>query len=104
MSEDVKPRKLFMLYDDRGYYDTLAFESLEKFNNFENEMSELEERKKFKSIPFIELEPTMRLMAELAETFQEWLDDTEDDFSEQPGWKSCKETLEKYKKFKEGLK
>lgn len=55
-------------------------------------------------VELIEFEPSMRMMDEMAESFQEWLDDTEVDFSEQPGWKSCKESLEKYYKFKDGLK
>ena len=51
----------------------------------------------------IELEPTLQLMKEMCEAFEEWLDDTQNDFSEQQGWKSCKEVLEKYRKFLEGI-
>lgn len=120
MSEDVKPRKLFILIDDRNYYDLLAFESLEKFNSFEDEMSELEERKKFKPIPFIELEPTMRLMDDLSKKIEEienYLNFRTDDLvgDDIIGDKrhtirfhslleSINKTLEKYKKFKEVFK
>lgn len=77
MTDDRKPRQLFILIDERKHhYDLMAFESLDSFNRFEDEMSELEEREKFKPHAFVELEPTLQLMKEMGDELKELNDFT----------------------------
>lgn len=109
MTDDRKPRQLFILIDERKHhYDLMAFESLDSFNRFEDEMSELEEREKFKPHAFVELEPTLQLMKEMGEAMSEAIDLIDDSskglykcdsFTNQP----LKLALEKYRKFLEGI-
>lgn len=79
MSEDVKPRQFWN-------YDGFVFKCLEDAEGWD--------RKNVKIIiPVIELEPTLQLMAEMAEAI---INEARPDFKE--------EVLEKYRKFKESLR
>lgn len=99
MSEDVKPRKFWVEFNPK-----------EKFTNGNWHNAWDVPRQTGCPIQVIELEPTMRMMDELANKLQ-ILDDLIGDLSLSPNPESntirmeiTYDILEKYRKFKEGLK
>lgn len=84
MSEDVKP-KLYYVYKGIAY----------EINNGRSLLEDVCAPIDRFNMKTIELEPTMRLMDEMAETMRTASPYEYNDFSE---------VLEKYKKFKDGLK
>lgn len=95
MSEDVKPRKFTLeRYGHTYYHNKVTLAHYKTYLDVDELMPE-NKLPRADTIKAIELEPTMRLMDEMAETMMTASPYEYNDFSK---------ALEKYKKFKEGLK
>lgn len=101
MSEDVKPRKLTLERYGHAGYGNKVTKAYYRVYKYVDELMPENKLPRAETINVIELEPTMRLMDDMAKILEFC---SFDNLSRRESQFEAKSILEKYKKFKDGLK